>query len=334
MAMVLVVSLVASAMVTPAPPMVFTALSSAATELDVRATTSCPSAEQVAERVRPLLPSDEALPEGMFLWVGEVPSTAPGLIDVEVRLERAGGDEPVASRRFERAGSCVDMAETIAVVVASWAGHYDTPAPTPLALPATDAGGARAFSVDKAIGKAGAPASSSLASQLKLSLGAVTWAVGASEGGVTPHAGLEVTGLSGSSPWFGRLAVAVSGERTVAFAGGDAVWRRGLLAASVGRSFGRVPIVELDAGALVGPVLVRGQGFMPNDSQVGVDVGVAPSLRLGVGLGRLPATVWIGGAAAFWMRAHRVWIDAQRDRKTLPRVDVMVGGGVTFSLAR
>src|SRR5689334_7863676 len=104
---------------------------------DVRGGGDCPSADEVAAHLRPLLPRGGELPPDSWL---ELAATSPAATpsggararQIEVRLLTRGGTTAVASRRLAVAGSCAEAAEAVAVVAASWMADYLTPpAPAP-----------------------------------------------------------------------------------------------------------------------------------------------------------------------------------------------------------
>ena len=101
--------------------------------VDVRSSTSCPSAQSVDEQLRPLLPDPTA------------PGSAPDIATVEgadgssadarlrVRLVRANGSE-VGDRWVPVQGDCVELAATVAAVIAAWESE-----PLPAVAPAEPA---------------------------------------------------------------------------------------------------------------------------------------------------------------------------------------------------
>ena len=293
--------------------------------LDIQGDSTCPTPGEVAGHVEPLLSPNHTFHSGLRLRVDAVPSTTlePSSREIEVRLESSGERQPLASRRLERSGSCGQLAEAVAVVVASWAGHYETPSFGELGLP-------DGLAADVAVHRT--PDTSKTESGM-WSLGGAAGLGGAADGGATPHAGIEITVQRRTDHWFARLATSGTGERLFPVATGAAHWWRVFVMPSLGRVWGDALFFEASAGPVIGPVFVRGRGFSPNDGDVGLDVGVSPALRLGFRLGAAShAHAWLGASAIGWLRPHRLSVDLAMDRPTLPWLDVLAGGGLTYSL--
>ncbi len=296
----------------------------AATGPDVRGNVVCPSAEDVAARLGPMLASDAGFPPGAFVDLADVAASTPGLVDVEIRLRTSAAGAPLAVRRVERGGGCADTADAAAVIAASWASRYATSAPPPLADSALpEAPGVAVRAPDPA--KPGPLASA----RPQFSIGAVAGIVAATAGGSAALVGGEVDVRRGR--WVARLALAGMAERTIAVDPGSAGWRRLMVLPSLGMVWGSPrAFAELGVGAAIGVTETRGLGFGTNATDMGIDVGGVPSFRLGARLAALPATVWIGGAALIWFRPHGVGLVGGGASKTLPRLDGFLGGGVSF----
>src|ERR1017187_9821028 len=97
------------------------ALVFAASPVDVRSATNCPATEDVVERLIPLLPTAATgLADGQDvaqIEVGEV--QAGGVMELHLRLVRADSSE-IGDRRLLMQGTCQDMAEAVATVIAAW----------------------------------------------------------------------------------------------------------------------------------------------------------------------------------------------------------------------
>jgi len=289
--------------------------------LAVRGTATCPSPAEVAESLEPLMPADRRLPPGVVLHVDAGAEPA----EIELRMESDDDPTPFASRRLPRLGSCRELAEAAAVVAASWAGRYDTPAPAKVAPWDTTSGPPGV--VRREATPVEAPARA-------WSIGATGGLDGASAGGATAHGGVELTAALGRTRWFGRVQVAGTGERWFPVDAGTAAWWRLLVIPSVGAAWGGPVFLEASAGPVLGPVFVRGRGFSPNAKDVSLDLGVCPSLRLGYRFGPSArvASVWLGASAVAWLRPHRVAVDMSPNGASIPRLDVMIGLGASFAL--
>jgi len=259
--------------------------------------------------------AERGLPSRVVLNVDE--GTNPG--EIEVRLEGADDQIVLASRSLPRKGSCGELSEAVAVVAASWAGHYETPAPADSG--AWDAAGAPAV----------ARRATTVPPRESWSVGVSGGLVGAAEGGLSPQGALELTARFGGTRWFGRVGVSGSGDRVSAVGDGQAAWWRIIAMPSVGGTWGNSLFLEASLGPAVGPVFVAGRGFSPNAQDVSLDVGAASSLRLGYRFGlSQSATVWVGPSAISWLRPHRVSVDSLASDASIPRFDFMIGGGATF----
>ena len=290
---------------------------------------SCPSAAEVAQQIGLLLPPGAAFDPSEWVELREVPSTRASSTDLEVRLQRQGVDAPLGVRRLERAGTCADLAEAAAVVATSWKGQFALPEPAvPVVIqvpsPAT---GAPSMTVV-------ATPSPGSARRIALGVAGFGGAVTGGAGGLAPLAGVE--GEFRRGEWLARLQAAAAGSRDVSIAGGRAEWQRALVGLAAGRDLWRSERMSLDA--TVGPVLgitrVRGVDFAVPGQALGLDVGVAPAVRLGRWFPRLRMAAWVSASGAAWLRSHVVAVDGASETRALPRIEGSVVVGVTYSPGR
>ncbi|MBC8133254.1 MAG: hypothetical protein H7X95_09770 [Deltaproteobacteria bacterium] len=290
-----------------------------ASEPDVRGVTNCPSAQEVSARLAPMLSPEAAFPSGAFVELVDVPARVPGLLDIEVRLRQEGGNAPLAVRRIERGGGCSEGTDAVAVVAASWAGRYATSAPLP------DPALSESPSVSIA---RPASASPSHRSSTVFSIGATAGVVAASAGGAAPWLGFEADVRRGR--WALRFTGVAMGARAVVFPPGSAVWRRLMIHPNLGFAWGSSQVfAEVTAGPLIGVTETEGAGFTTNGSDVGMDLGLAPGFRLGARLAALSAVIWVGGSGLFWLRPHTVSAGGVSGSRTIPFLDICLGGGLT-----
>ena len=99
--------------------------------IEVRSFTDCPSSDAIAAKLRPLLPDGPAQESrGDVAWVDPVAQVEGGAAEVRLRLVRSDATL-VVDRRLVVEGSCDDMADTLATVLAAWRnlacgpGHAD-----------------------------------------------------------------------------------------------------------------------------------------------------------------------------------------------------------------
>lgn len=295
-------------------------------QVDVQGSSTCPSPTEVAERVAPLLSAERGFPPGAVLRVDD----GPGPTELELRLDGDGDGAaaaaPLATRRLARHGSCGELAEAAAVIAASWAGRYDTPAPEAL-TPWESSGPAVGVRRD------GLPGAGPATPIWSIGLGG--GASGATTGGVTAHGSVDLTVFRRGTRWFGRLVLAGTGERWFPVDTGQAAWWRMVAAPTIGHSWGQAWFFEASAAAVLGAVFVRGGGFSPNAGDVSIDLGVSPSFRLGYRLGpSARVALWLGASAIAWVRPHRVSVDRSANDAAIPRFDLLAGLGATFALGR
>jgi hypothetical protein len=325
-------------------------LSQAPGGVEIRGDIRCPTAGEVREHLQPLLSGPPAeLPPTDWLELRDLPVEGPGTPDLELRLARTGldGPPPVAlalgARRIVRLASCAQTAEKIAVIVASWIGNYPTPPATlpgmtvaaPEALE-TPAAGAPASLISGQPPSLQRQASSSRRSDAVFAVGVAGGAVSGRVGGVAPE--IQAEGEVSLAPrLLLRLTATGAGSREIPINDARATWQRLTVmpsAAAVWRSpKGR--FVELGGGALVAVTRARGQGFATNQSDIGLELGLAPSARLGTRLEGRAVSIWLGATAPIWLRPTRAAVDGlpagEPSTVGLPWWELSIAAGVTFS---
>jgi hypothetical protein len=246
----------------------------------VESTTDCPTAAEVEQRLRVLLPP-----------LGDAVEPARASLAAEdgalrVRLRAADG-ATIAERTLTIAASCADRANVVAVVIAAWdvqqrAERVDDPSlpRAPRAAPPP-----QAPTVVVAAPSPPAPAGPQL--ELRLAPGATL------ADGVTPSAALA------ASLWGRRLGarLGVFGllPRTEALGAGQARWTRvGATLEAAARSSGRLGRLDGHAGFIAGAVVARGQGFdVDHDAS-----GFSPGACLGVDWSYLLGRAFVGAGAS------------------------------------
>jgi hypothetical protein len=246
----------------------------------VESSTDCPTAAEVEQRLRVLLPplGDAVEPARASLVVEDG--------SLRVRLRAADG-ATIAERTVTVAASCADRANVVAVVIAAWdvqqrAERVDDPTlpRAPRAAPPPPAP-----TVIVAAPTPPAPAGPQL--ELRLAPGA-TFA-----DGVTPSAALAV------SLWGRRLGARLGAfgllPRTEALGAGQARWTRvGATLEAALRTTGRLGRLDGHAGLVAGVVVARGQGFdVDHDTS-----GFSPGASLGVDWSYLFGRAFVGVGAS------------------------------------
>jgi hypothetical protein len=328
--------------------------------LDVRGTTRCPSAAEVAERIQPLISEEGALPPTDWLELHDVPSQTSRAQDLEIRLARVGVDGLLGIRRLERNQSCAEIAEAVAVIAASWIGHYQTPAPQlpPFPEAAADSanegpGVSTPVAAARPIVAAMAAGESSLARAEEAPLPGIDLRASASEVGPTPQrvgvgaGGGFVAGSSGGAApalqilgqiaighWVFRLTGTATGTRDVPLGMGKAAWQRLQVLPSAARVWGQPRLyTELAVGPVVGLTRAEGRGFAGPPRDTGLALGIAPFVRVGSTV-RRGAALWVGAGGSLWLRSHQVAIGVgpagPATAVALPRWDLALAAGFTF----
>ncbi len=266
----------------------------------------CPSPAEVQDRLRPLLPADDA-PAGRAVTLRRNPDSL--LIEL-----RNGSGSLLADRRIPAASTtCSNLAVATAVVVATWEVELrgrgsvelflERPAPVLLVPPANVTGFAAMMSMSTA--------NDSRAGALSLDL-------------ETGHNGALFRAL------FSILGVS-SHERSLET--GRAMWRR----AGVGVGPRLVLVdarIRLDvaAQAWASWLMLQGQGFGQDRSDAAFDAGVSCGPRLGVRIGGIHAL--IGATLILWPTTRHLEVTGGMARQDIPRIQTLFGGGLQLNLYR
>jgi hypothetical protein len=292
------------------------ALVFASSPVDVRSATNCPATEDVVRRLTPLLPTAPAEPaEGQDvarIEVGDV--QAGGAMELHLRLVRADSTE-IGDRRLLMQGTCQDMAEAVATVIAAWETK-----PLP--------GAAADVPAVPAVKEAAAPLRArDQAWRVFVGAGAGTALVG----GVAATGGLDVQIGRASSRWQLRLALAGETARHVALLGHQVDWKH--TTASLGVCWLlREPrwLFSFDMGPVAGWATLAGSGFTLDRQQRSFEYGVAAGLRAGRSFGRF--AVWAEWRTNLCAQAQRATVTGDPSGADLPQVDTAVGLGFSVML--
>jgi hypothetical protein len=296
---------------------------------DVRGVGSCPSAEQVAGRLRSLLPGDGALPTGAWLEIAAQPP------EIELRMMAGAPPRLLGARRLSASGSCDEAAQAVAVVAASWLATYLSPPPLWFgdSRPAAPAAKGEARpphpTVAVEVRSGGAAAGGApLTCDLGAAFGFTTGTAGTTAPFVTAELDVGRRRASGA-----RLSLMGFGARTMSLGSGQVAWRRLMAGVGVARAWGTPAAhVQIGGDVLTGATFIDGRGFADNASTTSCDAAVGPSVRAGARLAALPVTVWAGAQALVWARAQRVRVTDVVSDDTLPRLDLLGGVGLTWNI--
>lgn len=299
----------------------------AASPVDVRSTTNCPSTEDVVERLLPLLPAAPGPVEGQDVAEVQVDEVqANGAMELHLRLARADGSE-IGDRRLLMHGTCQDVAEVVATVIAAWKTQ-PLPGNTPDVAPVP------AF-------KEGDVLSQVRASQrrppqtrpLQIVVGA---GVGAAfVGGIAATGGLDVALGRTTSHWQVRLGFTGETARQLNLSPGHVDWQHTSASASVlWRVLDPSWLFLFDAGPVAGWATLAGRGFSPSRQQRSFEYGVTAGLRAGRSFGRW--NVWAEWRTNLWGQGQRAKLTGASSSSSadLSQVDTAVGLGLSVMLFR
>lgn len=280
--------------------------------VDVRSASACPSAQVIAERLAPLLPTGSPARTAPDIATVELIQAREGGAHLQVRLVRASGTE-VGSRRIDvQPDQCTEAAATVAAMIAAWETEPSSPAP-----------------IDAST-RAATPPALAVAAPLprvwRVSLGA-----GAGAGFVSGVAGvgmIEMLVGKLSSRWRGRVAFAGQTLRTGSLASGEVDWRHTRFDLGVlWRTLDPHWPLSLDAGLTLGWATLQGRRFSPNSDHRSFEAGASTAVRLGRRLGGW--TVWAEVRAQGWLTAQRASLEGDSAGLDLPLGDVTTSLGIS-----
>ena len=294
----------------------------AATSVDVRSATNCPSTEAVVERLLPLLAAGAAEERDVAqLEVGEV--QAGGAMELRLRLGRADASV-VGDRRLLMQGTCQDMAEAVAMVIAAWETK-----PLPAAVP--DVAPVPAVTEASAPLRAYQPAlRQNQPWQLLVGAGAGAALVG----GLAATGGVDIQVGRAASPWQLRFGLVGETARQVNLNPGYVDWQHTTaMLGACWRLLDPAWLLSLDAGPAAGWATLVGNGFSPNHQQRSFEYGVEAGLRAGLKLGRWVA--WAEWRTRMWANVQRATLDGDSTSAAeLHQVDTAVSLGLSAALFR
>jgi hypothetical protein len=258
---------------------------------------SCPSAAAVHDALR-------ALPHPGLLAVAAAVKTDE-VLTVELTTSHRGGH---ALRRLPLDEDCGKRAETVALVIVSWA-DAGTAEPPPLVV--TDL-------ISPFQRPAAPPASAWEAGAGVLSV--------SDSFGASPGLRLEVTRAPRQDGFGWRLAAMLAGSRQVREEGGVSHYTRNglaftpMAAVTEGRLRG-----EADVGAVLGLTHASGDRFASNRSESAALPGATMGARLGVRVSWV--TLWVETRGVQWLRNQSLVVEREG-----PQVEVVWGAGKRTAL--
>jgi hypothetical protein len=265
----------------------------------------CPSGAEVEQALATMLPS---IADALRPDLARVERRAGGL---RIQLSQAQGTV-IAERVLDRDGSCAELAELAAVVIASWESDvhpefvrpHGEPGPAPVAVTSA-ARPSPPTAYDVALGASLAHAGSFAAGGVL----ALTWLPRGTGPGV-------------------RLFAALDAERSLDLGVGRAQWRRGMGGAELDWRLPRLPL-DFHGGFVLGWLTATGAGFsQENLSSVSFSPAATWGARLAFWATRSFA-VWVDLSGLYWTRRQTLYADPSGREQELPRLQ----GALTLGLA-
>jgi hypothetical protein len=248
------------------------------------------------------------------------------------RIALAAGDEGLTVRwldgagherhtwRLPRDGTCQELADAAALVVAVWAGHVDAgrvPSPQlPEAGPPVE------------------PRAQLFASARRSRLAyevAAALLVGWEPGAAASFGGSAVVTLGPRSSRFtARLALSAQSLQRHDIAIGRIGWTRPALSLGAQVRLARAALVfDLSIDAVAALLVLDGEGFHPTHQSYDFDPGLDVGVRLGYRLRWV--TPFVEARLVGWLRPQTAVLDGLGSRFDLPRIDLWMSVGLAFS---
>ena len=276
----------------------------------VKGDLDCPSPALVAQRLAELGDIGEGSGE-----VVELSREEGALV---VRLRRGDG-EIVGNRRLAP-GSCRQLAESAAVVVAAWHARIGE---TPL--------------VPEAMGGPAIPAPEAVLRERRDAPQERVWALTVAgfasldQSSGAPAARLSLARGAASGLRLG-LGAGLTGTHTAAVAGGAGTWWRLTLVTTAGRRLGLGPTSFLEVGGQLAASVLRvaGTGFAQNERATTFHPGGGGYLHVGKRLGVVAP--WLGVEVFYWPRPQGLRVQGAAGIADVPALEALVGGGVDLQL--
>jgi hypothetical protein len=304
----------------------------------IRGTSDCPRLEDVHARLSEMV----TLSDGQRVEESAVVERRDG--SVHVALESANG-RVIGERELVAAGSCEELAQVVAVILAAWLG--DAHPELISRLPESDAPSTADQTPSEGVAPA-PPASPQTAAPSAIRLepprrderAAREWrqlvstvALGSSvgQGGVVPgaQAGLAWLGRGSSFGW--SLSLGISGARERALGDGLVRWSRWPLATGpVLRIASERLALELQAGPAIAWLRLAGFGFPGSAPHQDVSYGGFAAFRLGWRAATLEP--FIGVSPYLWLRPATAFVSGGEPLElTLPATEIWFLAGVAVA---
>ena len=237
-----------------------------------------------------------------------------------LQIELVGPDAVmIAERWINDSGSCAELAELIAVVIASWESdvhpEFARPHAEPVAIAVAEIATARP-----------SPSGPSTGAHYELAAGAaLSWS------GSPAAAAILAAGWvpGGAGPGL-HLSATVESTRTIHLAPGQAAWRRWTGSAELDWRLPRGAwTLDLHGGLALGWLAASGVGFSKKYSDTSFSTGGAAGARFSRWATRR-VSVWLELAATYWLRKQLVYGQPNAVPREIPHYQGLVSVGVAF----
>jgi len=300
-----------------------------ALQVDVRSATNCPSTEDISTRLVSLLPLPDAgrVAGRDVATVQLVTVREDGSSEMRIELSSVRGVR-IGERLVSSRGTCAQMAEVAAAVLAAWESD-----PSPAASPAVTEEPPPIPEPGRAPAAQPTPLESGHRGKYRGAIG--------TGGGVALLGGvafaLKLAGECGTVDSHWQLAIEASTEssRTVALAGGQVDWRHSTAGLALGwRWLGAKVAFSIDAGGVLGWARLAGSGYAAvNGTHEAFEYGVSGGLRLGRSLGHSPRRwqLWAEVRPRWWLQGERLRVANSRLTAEVPSLELMAHVGASVA---
>jgi len=238
-----------------------------------------------------------------------------------------GAGRPLGDRRFPRAGSCENQAETVAVTLAIWEAQIHPEIALRLDRLSPEAVPAPAAPEPTVVRRAPEPAPRAAAA---FSLGASV--AGDWQSSAWAPAGRVELGLGPAGKrWRARFGVLGVARHTIDVEPGQASWWRAVASLGAELEVVRTPhfAAVLGAAALGGVASISGAGFAVNRTSRSVDAGGELRVRAEWRPGRVRP--WVGVSLVGWARKQSLELVGTGAAATLPRLEPLAALGADIA---
>jgi hypothetical protein len=286
--------------------------------LEIQGDVTCPSAAEVSRHLTKLVPESAApssapAPHALL-------SAGPGFVGLAL-LSADGG--VLADRRLDSTGSCSDLAEAVAVVLAAWHAKLSPAVPVPVVTPPPAPVEVAAASPPKV--------ESSRPLAFDVGIAVLAAIVG---GEPTFGAKLEGTLSPFRIPVGLHLALSMSSTHTEASSSlpVEARWTRPALAIGPNLRLGKSLMLDLHVDGLLALLHVEGAGLADASSDTGMQFGLAAGLR---GMWRWnDGMAWLGVDFLDYPARDRLTVGNYGEVGRLHNLEIQVALGIALGRFR